>query len=695
MEHTRSVIDSDKRFTIHPVTRQIKNESPGKTTLIQHDHNSERFTFELPRYIEGHDMAECNKVEVLYLNIESGKKAQASGVYTVEDLHISEDDENLVVCSWLISGNSTMLAGSLNFLLRYRCMDETMTLTQYAWHTATYEGIKVSTGIDADERFEEEYVDIIAQWKASVLQEFNAEIRTWEDASWAELNADITVWKETKSAELRRLFNGLGGYVTPQMYGAIGDGVADDTAAFSECVENMIAYSVMYLPAGLYYLNEDIRFSKNATVISDGCTILNRGFYADGVKLHVTGVTFKDVQINAITTLENSSVTVEKCRFINIGIADSIKVTYQGCGIYAAGGFDIKVSGTHFERCHGHGAVFCCDGGNAEIRDCTFNDNLYRAVNLYGDGETVGTISGNHIEDCGKSNETGSAVGCNGIYSTNGGGVVAENNTIINSRENGIEGVFLKISGNYVDGTGVEYSTKPSPSTEGIFPYSTTDFVVIDNVVKNTHGCGIKSYTAIETTSHKTVANNVISNSGDASIELNSAVAFKNAIVCNNITDNTVKIVNGDTSNLYVGDMSKFSGKADLRQNGKTFALFHYFDEIAPFTFTNCTPTIKNDGESDCISIAYAQYASLRYKLPHLNGKQVLHITGKASGVFALNVFKNGVYHASLQSVNSNTYVDIGCFLNFDAVPGDEYEIRFNPSSGTMQMQWCGISVFG
>lgn len=48
MGHTHNVYDTDTHFSINPVTRMIKNESSKKVTLIQHDHNSERFTFELP-----------------------------------------------------------------------------------------------------------------------------------------------------------------------------------------------------------------------------------------------------------------------------------------------------------------------------------------------------------------------------------------------------------------------------------------------------------------------------------------------------------------------------------------------------------------------------------------------------------------------------------------------------------------------
>lgn len=61
-----NVYATDTHSSINPVTRAIKNASSKKATLMQNDHNSERFTFELPRYIEGYDMSLCNETEVHY-----------------------------------------------------------------------------------------------------------------------------------------------------------------------------------------------------------------------------------------------------------------------------------------------------------------------------------------------------------------------------------------------------------------------------------------------------------------------------------------------------------------------------------------------------------------------------------------------------------------------------------------------------
>lgn len=169
MAHKHGVYDSDAYFSIDPFTRVIKNESANKTTVIQYDHNSERFTFELPRKIEGHDMAACDRVEVHYINVDSSAKLEAHDIYEIDDLQVNREDNEKVICSWLLSQNATQYAGSLNFLLRFVCLDEEGKVA-YAWHTAVHTGVSVTAGImNNAEEIIQPYVDVLAQWKADLF----------------------------------------------------------------------------------------------------------------------------------------------------------------------------------------------------------------------------------------------------------------------------------------------------------------------------------------------------------------------------------------------------------------------------------------------------------------------------------------------------------------------------------------------
>lgn len=173
MKHGRQIIDADAHFTIDPVTRNITNDNSEKNTILQGDHNSERFTFSIPRYIDGHDMLTCNNVRIAYINAEpSGRNAKhATGVYLVSDLALDPANDKLVTCSWLISKNATMFAGVLNFMVIYSCMDG--ELVKYRWKTNVHEGILIAPSLDADLIFESEYLDVIEQWKDSVKNEFS------------------------------------------------------------------------------------------------------------------------------------------------------------------------------------------------------------------------------------------------------------------------------------------------------------------------------------------------------------------------------------------------------------------------------------------------------------------------------------------------------------------------------------------
>ena len=199
--HEHDVLDADSRFLVDAATRSISPGYPTKTLLIQGDHNSERFGFEIPRWIEEHDMSLCDKVEVHYININTEASARdeksITGLYEVRDMRVDPDDENLVVCSWLIDYHATQLVGPLNFLLCFKC--EKDGVISYAWHTAPYVGVAIVSGINADETFEDDSCDIIEQWKGSVLNELEAEMRIAVD----EMKGEVSAWERDAAENVR------------------------------------------------------------------------------------------------------------------------------------------------------------------------------------------------------------------------------------------------------------------------------------------------------------------------------------------------------------------------------------------------------------------------------------------------------------------------------------------------------------
>ena len=172
MAHLHRIYDTDLHFIVNPITRVIASES-GKVSLMQYDHNSERFTFEIPRMIEGHDMTLTDKVEVHYINGSgSSKLTRSDGIYPVDDLDLSPDSEDMVICSWLVSGQATKFAGNLAFVLRFVCHDQDGNIT-YQWFTNPFTGIKINAGINNENSITEgNSPDILELWKDDLYKSF-------------------------------------------------------------------------------------------------------------------------------------------------------------------------------------------------------------------------------------------------------------------------------------------------------------------------------------------------------------------------------------------------------------------------------------------------------------------------------------------------------------------------------------------
>lgn len=186
--HEHTVSDTDKSFTVDPFTRQIIADSGQKTVLIQGDHNSEVFTITIPRYIEGHDMAACNKIYIPYLNTEATKKDPSfkSGVYTVSNITVNEDT---IVLVWKLSINATSLEGTLSFMILLSCMEGSRV--EYRWNTDYYEDVLVKKSLYSNIEFETEYLDVIEQWKETVKTVFKEYIDSEVDSHIATVKAEL------------------------------------------------------------------------------------------------------------------------------------------------------------------------------------------------------------------------------------------------------------------------------------------------------------------------------------------------------------------------------------------------------------------------------------------------------------------------------------------------------------------------
>lgn len=166
MAHSHQIVDDDRRFTIDPNSRVISYDGDA-ITLIQGDHNSESFSFEIPRFVEGHDMSLCNQIKIHFNNTDRRKKNESKDIYPVKNAVVSDD---MLVFDWLISGKATKYNGTLSFLIQFCCLEEDGTYS-YLWHTDMYKGITIASSYNNSEGIAEDYSDLLEEWRSQVIQQ--------------------------------------------------------------------------------------------------------------------------------------------------------------------------------------------------------------------------------------------------------------------------------------------------------------------------------------------------------------------------------------------------------------------------------------------------------------------------------------------------------------------------------------------
>ena len=195
MAHTHDVYDMESHFEINGSSRFIKETSDTKLVLVQGDHKSEVLTFKMPRYVDGHDMLECNKVRVHYINIETGTNNKSADVYEVTDMALCDGCEDVITFTWTVEAPATKYYGPLSFLVKFECTEGSNVL--YQWNTAKYVGVNVLAGIDNSEEFVDKYSNVLDEWYNKLTNGAD----TIEEMT-EQLKAEIEAEKENAKKEI-------------------------------------------------------------------------------------------------------------------------------------------------------------------------------------------------------------------------------------------------------------------------------------------------------------------------------------------------------------------------------------------------------------------------------------------------------------------------------------------------------------
>lgn len=193
MTHNDKIKDTETHFKIDPFTRGIINESAANNTIVQYDHNSERFTFEIPRYVDGHDMAESTEVRVHYRNSSANGLNKTNGIYICDDLAVADDKEDTVTFSWLLSSATTQFIGYLYFSIQFVCL--TGETVDYAWNTGIYKDIVIIESINNTDDIVTDNIDALIAYKNEIIEEIKNSIGPEIAASISTSRiAQITLW---------------------------------------------------------------------------------------------------------------------------------------------------------------------------------------------------------------------------------------------------------------------------------------------------------------------------------------------------------------------------------------------------------------------------------------------------------------------------------------------------------------------
>lgn len=218
-KHTHDVtalVDDDIHFIVDPITREITYDSETPLVIMQKDNNSEKITFEVPRIVDGHDMASSNEIEVHFTN--TGVEGESKSYRKIPSTDVKEKntDPSTLELVWTIPDEATLFVGQLYFALKFRCTETSVqekedengnpfeveiTKNTYVWNTKRYPGIPIIEGLDNEEAVQVDSYDHIANQFSTIandkIVDINAAANRAETAITEQEQASVAVVEKT------------------------------------------------------------------------------------------------------------------------------------------------------------------------------------------------------------------------------------------------------------------------------------------------------------------------------------------------------------------------------------------------------------------------------------------------------------------------------------------------------------------
>lgn len=314
--------------------RTIKVPDELKKIAVQNDHNIETVTFDCPRYWDGHDMSEM-KVFINYKTPDN-----KFGSYPADNLIVDESDSTIIHFDWVISRNVTHTKGQLSFII---CINKTDAAGNEVnhWNSELNKEMYIAEGLECDESIIDEYPDIIT---AMFMR-----LDSLKDGTGL---LDTSLVQSGFPADSKAVGDALG-YITPQLFGAKGDGETDDTAAIQSSIDGS---NYIFIPAGTYKITNTITVGSKKHIIFDKCAKLSMCENLDAVSMTGNDTTIENLNIDTTpaTAYTSSALAFNAHYNENILITDAIIKGVQNTSINT----DPYVSFAQQEYPHGFGIRF-------------------------------------------------------------------------------------------------------------------------------------------------------------------------------------------------------------------------------------------------------------------------------------------------------------------------------------------------
>jgi hypothetical protein len=155
----------------------------------------------------------------------------------------------------------------------------------------------------------------------------------------------------TGASALRTVQAKLDEFVSVKDFGAVGDGVVDDTAAIQNAIDAAPFGGSVYFPSGKYIISSAITVNKPMTIFGPNAGSI---FTSDGS------------YIRQVTTTENAFTLVARTQNYAFGAYGIVGVTFENLAIYGNSQATPSVNGI--------GVDTSVNGGDFHIRECVFRD---------------------------------------------------------------------------------------------------------------------------------------------------------------------------------------------------------------------------------------------------------------------------------------------------------------------------------